>query len=208
MIKQLSNYIRMHYLKRWKILENTSDLVSECCQEVTNLSSEQLINGLGLVWDGELHGGDHGGPHEGRGWGQGRLQLGEESLRGHETEFAQTLGHHVPGSLLRTLRVSVQLIPDTSNIVRQHLQQQSLLLSDQIVFQFPFFFMEPKIGYFWLKTRLKLDNIFPQRGNGVILFLTRISNFSGANIVHKLNLDKMCKKFWPFIPQEVRLVIQ
>ena len=49
----------------------------ESCEEMSNLSPQQLVNWLGLVRDGELHGGDHGGPHQRRLRGERGLQLGQ-----------------------------------------------------------------------------------------------------------------------------------
>ena len=65
-------------------------------KEMADLRLEELVDGLWLVRDGELHGGDHGGPHEGGGGAEAHLEFGKERLRGHETELAQTLGDNIP----------------------------------------------------------------------------------------------------------------
>lgn len=58
-----------------------------------------------LIWYGELDGSDHSTAGEGRLGIEMVLQVGEEIGGVYQRQFPQTLRHHIPRPLLRTLAV-------------------------------------------------------------------------------------------------------
>ena len=95
----------------------SSDEGPECCEEVSNLCPQQLVDGLRLVGDGELHGGDDGGPHQRRLGGEGGLQLGQEGGRRHQAKLSKAFCNNIPRPLLSAFSVPGQVFKSGEALV-------------------------------------------------------------------------------------------
>ena len=87
----------------------SADEEPESCEEVADLCPQQLVDGLRLVGDGELHGGDDGGPHQRRLGGEGGLQLGQQGGRRHQAKLSKAFCNNIPRPLFRALSMLAQV---------------------------------------------------------------------------------------------------
>ena len=67
-------------------------------EELAQAFFEEAVDGLGLVGDGELDGGDDGASREWRGTVEVLLELWHESVGIEEGQFAEAFGNNISGA--------------------------------------------------------------------------------------------------------------